>query len=815
MPKALLFLYMPLVKPFLSLVLSLTLLVSCDRSNSGTQGPEAFLPYATEATLNIEQWKQTSEDFQGHSIYSALNQEPFGQFFKKYPELQKGLEPKGPILLAYSRSRDSLFDFTLISESKKMGFQPDSMPNLNIDSLSLKKKIRKYSLGHEVFFFTEIDGIHLISTSGELLENIRSGNTLKDQGLLKALKVKKNKPVSFTTSLIASKNERPAVPWGSYASFELQLLPDGLVSHGIVMDSDSLGERLSVFRGQLPQESQTPKIVMSSAKRAMSFAFNNLDSLRKRLSNRNYEKGAHPLFETANELSWVKTASSSYCALNSLDSNLSWESLAASLTELESYRDIPLYRLSEETLLFEPFEDFAQFDTYQIAFPWNNFLVFAVDENQAHELISGFLNKSVLSETSQYQHISTYLAQSASLVFYEMDGNWNGLLAQLFHSEASQLKGNPLMAVQLIYDRDFAHLNIAAKSAGKEFIATGPVQQLASIRLDNDLMRPPKFFSNHNTGGKDIVVQDLSNQLYLISANGKILWKKKLDGPIQGAIHEVDLLRNGKKQMAFSTENSVYILDRNGNPVAPFPKKFRDPITQPLSVFDYDNNRKYRFVVVQNDRMYMYDTQGQSVKGFNFEKAGSKIVLPPQHIRIGNKDYITVAEASGKLNILNRVGKIRVPVNHTMAFSELPIEKEGSNFVVITSDKRKVSIDQNGAVNPQKLDVSDSYWFSILGSTKLTLDDNLMRINGKLTELPVGYYSKPQLLSIGKNLYAAITETKENTVYVYSKNGDLLPHFPVYGTSEIDMGDANRNNLINILVQGEKDEVLLYQLPKQ
>ncbi len=805
---------MPSLRIVFLVILGLALLFGCERRDASLDRPESYLPTATQTVLTIEQWQQTQEDFKGHALLSKASNEPFGRFFNAYSELSKALTPSGPVLLAMDNESDSLSVYTLIAKSKQLGFVPDSIPNLVKDSIGGKGKIKRYQIGSEVFFTTEIDSIGFISTSEATLESIRKGNPLQDDGFQTALKVKKNKPLSLTTVLNVTRPGDSVSPWGSYSSLELQLLSDGLIAHGVVMDQDSLGEKLSVFRGQLPQQTATPAITLSTAKRALSFAFSNADSLRKRMVNRGKATTLHPIFETTNELSWVKTTSKSYMGLKSLDSDLSWESLAAQLTELETYRDIPLYRISEAKALFQPFSSFIPSENYPIAFPWNDFLIFTMDEEQAKELISGFLNKSVLAETSYFQNAATYLAQSASLVFYEMDGQWKGLNAALFHSSASQLKGFPLVVTQLIYDRDFAHLNLVAKSGKGETISSGPVQQLASIRLDADLMSPPKFFTNHNTGGKDIVVQDLANQLYLISTNGKILWKKSLEGPIQGTIHEVDILRNGKKQLAFTTGNTLYVFDRNGNAVAPFPKKFSDPITQPLAVFDYDNNRKYRFVIVQNDRLYMYDAQGQTVKGFNFSRANSKIVLPPQHIRIGNKDYITVAEASGTLNILSRVGKVRVPVAQKLNFSELPIEKEGSNFVVITADKRKVSIDQNGRVNSQPLDVSDTYWFCIQGTTKLTLDDNLMRINGKLTELPVGIYSKPQLLLFGKNLFATITETKENAVYVYTKNGQLLPHFPIYGTSEIDLADANRNGSMNIVVKGEKNEVLLYQLPK-
>ncbi len=97
-------------------------------------------------------------------------------------------------------------------------------------------------------------------------------------------------------------------------------------------------------------------------------------------------------------------------------------------------------------------------------------------------------------------------------------------------------------------------------------------------------------------------------------------------------------------------QNVVYILDRNGKDVGPFPIKFNDEITQPLSVFDYDNKKNYRFFVVQGKETLMIDTKGKTVKGFKFNKANGNIVSQPKHFRIGTKDYIVFASGK-KLNI--------------------------------------------------------------------------------------------------------------------------------------------------------------------
>jgi hypothetical protein len=284
-----------------------------------------------------------------------------------------------------------------------------------------------------------------------------------------------------------------------------------------------------------------------------------------------------------------------------------------------------------------------------------------------------------------------------------------------------------------------------------------------------------------------------------------------LDSPILGKVQEVDILKNGKKQLAFTTEKNFYILDRNGNAVAPFPMKFKDRVTQPLSVFDYDNKRNYRFIVTQGKEVLMYDSKGKIVKGFTFKKATSTIVLAPQHFRMARKDYILIAEENGTLNILSRVGKSRVSVKKSFNFSTMSIAKEGDNFVVITKENTKESISQTGKITTKKLAVSSNYWFSIKGKTKATLDDYLLRINGKLIELPFGIYTKPEIFTINRTTYITITETQEHKVYVYLKNGDLLAGLPIFGTSKAVIGDANNNGKLNLLVATDASTVVLYE----
>ena len=69
---------------------------------------------------------------------------------------------------------------------------------------------------------------------------------------------------------------------------------------------------------------------------------------------------------------------------------------------------------------------------------------------------------------------------------------------------------------------------------------------------------------------------------------GQIEWSKKIDGQITAKIDQIDSYKNGKLQYVFATEKSLNLLDRKGRDVGKFPLKFKDNITSPVSVFDYD-----------------------------------------------------------------------------------------------------------------------------------------------------------------------------------------------------------------------------------
>ncbi|MDT8347703.1 MAG: hypothetical protein RQ756_07860, partial [Flavobacteriaceae bacterium] len=188
--------------------------------------------------------------------------------------------------------------------------------------------------------------------------------------------------------------------------------------------------------------------------------------------------------------------------------------------------------------------------------------------------------------------------------------------------------GGDLLAEFVLKEKNFYHY----------YLALAPEQKMdsdqsgytaISVSHTNDFITEPQFFNNWRTKAQEILIQDSEYRLYKYSLSGELIWSKQLDAAIIGTIHEVDMYKNGRIQALFNTANKLYILDKDGNEVAPFPMNFKDKLTQPVALFDYDKNKNYRLLTTQGNKVQMLDIQGKVVKGFRFKNTKSTIAQPP------------------------------------------------------------------------------------------------------------------------------------------------------------------------------------------
>ena len=366
-------------------------------------------------------------------------------------------------------------------------------------------------------------------------------------------------------------------------------------------------------------------------------------------------------------------------------------------------------------------------------------------------------------------------------------------------------------ASQLVADKDFLHTNIII-SKTKELVANNTVGALFTVELDTDLATDPQFVKNHRTGKQEIVVQDIDNFLYLISTGGKVLWKKQLNGKIRGKIHQVDLYKNGKLQLAFCTNNQFIILDRNGKVVAPFDKTYEGGNLNALAVFDYEKNRNYRFVVTQGRKVFMYNGEGQIVEGFVYKEAEHSVLTAPDHFRISGKDYLAFKLENNTIPFRHRAGQERIKVASKIDFSENGIFLYKNKFSL--TDKKGVlhQIDTKGKVSKTNFNLNIDHGMFATSKTLALMNENVLSIKGKKVELDLGVYTAPKIFYIYDKIYVSVTDIQNQQIYLFDSQAKPIANFPVYGTSSIDLNDLEQDKKLEVVAKDQENSLIVYQI---
>ncbi|GAA4298993.1 hypothetical protein GCM10023163_20380 [Aestuariibaculum suncheonense] len=600
----------------------------------------------------------------------------------------------------------------------------------------------------------------------------------------------------------------------NYLALDIDVSQNETYINGITKANDSTESLINIFKNTIAQENQTQNITPSNADGFLSFTFRNFENLKTNLQT--YKKqdsigNTTELFNNIVEIGVIYQDDDRAIILNSIDVIATEDALISEQNTIDTFRELDIYSFSTPELFSNTFSPLVTFNKATKYCILDNYFVFADNLELLQSIITNYQNKTTLNEKDFFIQAKEQLVDASSLMFVANPSTLKQVISKNFNEALNiNLDSYNISALQFIYDNNFAHVNGIIRK-GKARAEENAVSEELNIKLDNDILNNPQFVKNHITGEKEIVVQDIKNNLYLISNKGKILWKKQLQGAVLGNIEQIDIYKNGRLQLAFATPNHVYVIDRNGKDVSPFPMKFNDKITQPLAVFDYDKNKNYRLLVTQGKHVLMYNDEAKVVKGFTFKAADNTIITTPKHFRIGSKDYIII-KTSDKLYILDRTGKTRVTPKTGYAYSNEPVFEYNNTFTTTGVNGHLISIDIKGNVASRNLNLSEKHAITTSTKTLVAQSENKLTIKNKTIELDYGNYTEPGFFYLNDKIYISITDTQTHKAYLFDSQAKLLPNFPVYGNSPIQLDNINKDRNLEFVTKGESNSLLLYQL---
>lgn len=525
------------------------------------------------------------------------------------------------------------------------------------------------------------------------------------------------------------------------------------------------------------------------------------------------------LLESIEQISIVEGGESEILILHSLNTSLLEEMLRPLRGEGVDFQGVLIYPLDASELLRETFDPLLRsIDAPEYYSSVEDAFIFTTSLQALQSLISHKNRQDTFSQNSEFEKLSTNLASESSILLISKNPTDSKLVSDslivgaLTSPLAERIPDGYLLASQWNLENSFALGSYQFLDAGYVDNETSQVVEVFTKTLEAPVASRPQFLKNHMNGSMDIAVQDENNTLYLFSKAGDLYWKKDLESQIQGNIEQVDLFRNGRLQMAFTTNNELVVLDRNGKKVGPFPKSFEGGNLNPLAVFDYEKNKNYRLVVTQGARVFMFDGQGRPVKGFKFRDAGSPIRTAPEHFRFGSRDYLVFQLENGELKILNRVGDNRITVKERFEFSANKVFGYRNGFAFTDRKGNLIRIDTRGKVSRTSLNLGPDHGMDASSKTMTLMDDNRFRVKSNEKELELGVYTPPQLFYINDIIYVAVTDLQSQQVHVFRSTAEALAGFPIEGSGLTDMADMDNDRQVELLTPYRKNSIRVYRV---
>ncbi|MBC8510300.1 MAG: hypothetical protein H8D33_01390 [Cryomorphaceae bacterium] len=478
------------------------------------------------------------------------------------------------------------------------------------------------------------------------------------------------------------------------------------------------------------------------------------------------------------------------------------------ITDRETYAQYSINTIRDANITAQLFGDiFSCATSYFITI--EDYFIFGSTIASLEYLIDNYTSNNTLANNKHFNNYSSYLSSKSNLFFYINPGRTVESLKEKLQTSyrkelnfsLDSLEKFTAFSVQMTSKKDLLlnNINLFYDIDFKEAI-----KEEWFMQLDTNISMHPQFIYNHFTKEKMIVVQNNNHKVFAINAKGEELWNIQLNSKILGDISSIDAYKNSKYQCLFNTESQLYLIDRNGENVDNFPILLPSNTKVGHSLFDYNNTRKYRILIVGDDNnIYNLDKKGKKIKGWKYEKHNKRINKKLQNFRVGNKDYILAERNNSNTQLLAINGSERVKFEQGIQFNENPIrlDKNGTLYAITSEGKLwRGTLDGNSS----QLTLSNLAANSLFAIDETGKEKQFIYTNNKSIFILNTNFETIHSFELANKITNLVTNNKglmfttENELYLWNADG-VAEGFPILSDGYFNIADIDNNGKINLI----------------
>lgn len=855
-----------LVSKLIVLAFSLSF-VACDSNKIESSDALSALPIRSAMVFKVNDAEDLSIDWSRNAIVAELDTLTLIKDFKSWISYLPESLAEHVIWGAVNTSGANTYDVLVATELKDQLVLPDTLEWTSQEYANTI--IYSAQQGELTWNICSYRQVLLLSKSKRLVEGairqLDTEHTLEaDEDFMKALRTTNSKDdlnLIINYGEIAGWLESvfPNAPlnfignMGTWAAYDLATEVDQFMLNGVHLNPDSANSWLSCFVGVRPGDFDAQEILPTNTAQAVminvgSFVEYNRkyqEYLRKgdrlRLFSTQIEQLEYDIDEVLHswggeefglislETSLDAVAQPRIAYIRTRDAELAIESLAPQNNPdfIENHRGYIIRQSNTKNLLLLGYGRIFKDMVSPFYAVHGDYVVFGNNLLTLKGYLNDLMDGRTLTGQSAFNDAIDEIPSTGHVRVIHKNPGALGLLRRLIDSEETDIIDDNFDAMSKVA-WTFAQYRVDGEASYSQFFVKHQekyipeAKQLWALTLRGEVVGTPQFVVNHYTKKNELLVQDEANILYLIDHSGEVLWQRELDGPILGKVTQVDLFRNDKLQLAFNTERFIYIIDRNGNDVSPFPVALPKPSTAPMAVFDYDRARNYRFVIPCGNDLLNYSKEGKQVDGWVFETTQSPILRQPQHFTVGTRDFIVAREENGLVHLVNRRGETRIPVEdrlpdtHNDLYLSIGSNTEDTRIITLGEDGELLSLYMNGTVESNDINLANDPGEFLFADGRYIISQNgRFYVKDELHPFERDLdadLSKPFFFIKNEAPIYGVVAQNLDQVWLFGATGEPLPGLPLYGSSDFTVGEFGQRGVLNLVVGTSDGHLLNYKL---
>lgn len=430
----------------------------------------------------------------------------------------------------------------------------------------------------------------------------------------------------------------------------------------------------------------------------------------------------------------------------------------------------------------------------------DQYLVMASEFSPIREVISCYRSGRTLDLNESFRNFQRNMLESANITVFEVKED---------RKEALQLASSK----DLVYVNACLDWEVAAAAESENNVRW-------KVNLDAPLKGQPFIVEDPVSAQRNVIAFDQRNVMYFIDAEGNVLWKKQFNEEPMGKVTVVECRNDGKVRFLFNTAHTLQLLDRDGNNGDGYPVRLPFEASNGLSVFDYNGDKDYRILLCGTDRLvYNYTLGGEEVEGWNRHRSENVVQLPVQHLVADGKDYLIVSDVTGGVRILDRQGRIRIPLSSDMSkspsadiYTNVTNSRKG---IFLTSDLggKLLYIAADGALARTDFGTYSNRHFFLYEDFNGDQDPDFIYLDGQDLKVfdrfknllfshhfDVEIATKPVFFNISRNkrLLGLVSENARE-IYLIDRQGHMIVNSGLVGETPFAVGSLYNGQEINLI----------------